>query len=135
MTGGSERKCGSGNAHVVRLPDEPIGHATRLHDRAYTKHPQVPVLSMLRCTANMCGANCHNLTPSEPSETFAAQQERSRVRAAPLTVWRIARDVLDRTTFRQSARGLTILRGAPSSILSFRHRVSLGHLDNRCSTT
>ena len=68
-------------------------------------------------------AICHNLTPSEPSETFAAQQERSsRVRAASLTVRRIARNVLDRTTFRQSGHGLTILRGASSPILPFRYR-------------
>ena len=41
--------------------------------------------------------------------------------AAPLTVRRIARNVLDRITFRQSVRGRTILRGAPSPILPFRH--------------
>ena len=36
---------------------------------------------------------------------------------------------LDRTTFYQSARGLTILQVSPSPILTFRHRGSLDYLD------
>ena len=48
---------------------------------------------------------------------------------AHLPVRRITRHALDRNTFRQSARGLTILRGAPSPILPFRHPRFLDHSD------
>ena len=39
------------------------------------------------------------------------------------------RHALDRNTFRQSTRGLTISRGASSPILLFRHLQSIGHYD------
>ena len=61
--------------------------------------------------------------------SFASAVVRSRLRVGPLIVRRIARNALDRTTFYQSARGLTHLQVSPSPILTFRHRGSLDYLD------